>query len=464
MRKRCFIPILLLANSCMMAPQKYDFDIAIPEQWRMEVDEASTVANVRWWREFKDPFLNDLICESLEYNKDLEIAIARVQEFEGLYRIVRAELFPLVTGAASGLRQESSIALTPLSPGVSRFSNLFASSVNLSYELDVWGRIRSATEAALQELLAQEDAQRTVVLTVVTSVANGYIQLLQFDEQIKISIKTLESRKKALHFARVRFENGFTSELEVKQADSEVEAAEAQLNRFEVLRNLEENALCILVGRNPGPIARGRSLDDWVMIPSVPVGLPSDLLEQRPDIREAEHRLIAADMLIGVARAAFFPKISLTGLFGFASPELRNLFSHDAETWAYGASALQPIFTGGRLCGQLEAAEAIKQEALYGYEQVIQNAFREVNDALYSHQKALELLEIQRRRITTLGDYLRLARLQHENGQTDYLNVLDAERNLFASQLDFAEAESNIFGTLVNLFKALGGGWVTDLE
>ncbi len=236
--------------------------------------------------------------------------------------------------------------------------------------------------------------------------------------------------------------------------------AAAEMTRLKILDAQEENLLSILIGRNPGPIIRGREINDLTLPPQIPVGLPSSLLGQRPDILQAEQNLIAADALIGAARAAFFPEISLTGMFGAISPEFSNLFSGKARTWNYGGSFFQTVFDGGRLIAQLDAAEAVKWEAFYNYEQVIQNAFREVNDALIAHQLSLDLLKIEKERVQIFRDYLDLAKLQHANGQIDYLNVLDAERNLFISELELVQVESDTFQSLINLYTALGGGWV----
>jgi multidrug efflux system outer membrane protein len=293
-----------------------------------------------------------------------------------------------------------------------------------------------------------------------SSVASSYIQLRKYDRQLVIAEKTLASRKKVLELAQIRYDNGYTSELEVKQAGITVSDALAEIARLKILNAQEENLLSVLVGRNPGPIVRGRQIDELNMPFSVPVGLPSSLLGQRPDILAAEQRLIASDALIGAARAAFFPEISLTGMYGVISPHLSKLFTGDATTWNYGGSFFQTIFDGGRLIAQLDAAEAVKWQAFYEYERVIQNAFKEVNDALIAHQQSQDLLKIEKERLKISREYLELATLQYTNGQVDYLNILDAERNLFDSQLEVVQAESDTFLSLIDVYTALGGGWV----
>jgi len=465
------IALLLLFGSCNMAPTTREIDIPLPEGWRKDVNEpspfielkeATAYANVSWWKQFNDPVLNDLIAEALENNKELAVAAWRVAEFNAIFQFVFGNLFPQVTGEGSGNRQYISIAENPLPCGASRYFKTYSLSLNGFFQVDVWGRLRNQASAAFHEFLAQEDARRFVVITVMSDVASSYVQLRKYDKQLLISKKTLESREKALELAEIRYENGYTSELEVKQAASAVTGAQAAITRLKVLDAQEENLLSVLIGRNPGPIVRGREIDELRMPPSIPVDLPSSIIGQRPDILQAEQNLIAADDLIGAARAAFFPEISLTGMLGTISPKFSQLFTNEAATWNYGGSFLQTVFDGGRLIAQLDTAEAVKWEAFYNYEQVIQNAFREVNDALIAHQLSRELLVIEIDRMNVYQDYLELARLQYTNGQVDYLNVLDAERNLFTAQLDVVQAETDTFLSLINLYTALGGGWVVE--
>jgi multidrug efflux system outer membrane protein len=458
------IPILL--GACNMAPRNSSIDIPIPSEWRTEgapfLDEniAATYANIDWWQQLEDPVLNELIDEALIYNKDLLVASWRVVEFQAIYRFVSGNLYPQIDATGSFSRQQRSIALNPLPAGVSRFSNTYTVALNGFFDIDLWGRIHCESRAALAEYLSQEDAQRNVVITTIGSVASSYVQLRKLDKQLEIAEKTLFSREKALELAQVRYDNGYTSELEVKQAASAVSSAEASINQLKVLNALEENLLSFLIGRNPGPIIRGRQLSELSPVPEIPVGLPSALLGRRPDILEAEQNLAASNQLIGAARAAFFPDITLTGMYGVISPEFKNLFSNKATFWNYGSSFFQTIFDGGRLIAQLDAAKAVEKEAFYNYERVIQNAFREVNDALIAHQLSLDLLKIEKQRFQELLDYLELAKLQYDNGHVDYLNILDAERNSFDAELDVAQAQANTFLTLIDLYTALGGGWL----
>jgi outer membrane protein, multidrug efflux system len=458
-----FVTIILFPG-CTLHPRYKRPCNEVPEHWRVPFDESSSYVNFAWWEQFQDPVLNCLIAEALANNKDLKVAIARVYEFYGQFLVATSGLYPQINGTFQALRQEVSIALTPFPSEFKRTFNDFNCLLNASYDIDIWGRIRSGSEAAWARLLAQEDARQVVVLTVVSSLATAYIQMLQYDKQREISIRTYESRKKSYELAVARYEGGLTSELEVKQAESLMEGALVQVIEFEILIAQQENLISIIIGHPPQYIARGRNLDSLILPVEVPAGLPSEILEQRPDILRAEQELVAANAQIGVARAQFFPDISLTSYYGNESMDLHNLFTAPARTWLYGASLLQPFFTGGNLIGQLQVATAVEREAYYAYQQTVLNAFREVEDALISHTRTKDLVVVEKRRVEALRDALRLANLQYENGQVDYLNVLDTERFLFAAELDLAFEESKLFLTLVNIYKALGGGWVVEAD
>jgi len=348
--------------------------------------------------------------------------------------------------------------------GVSPTFSDFNTYLTLSYELDIWGQIRNATAEALANYLAQVEVRRFVVETLVTSVAATYVQLRQFDMQLAISKNTYNSRVESYKLANLRYKEGLTSELEVIQAESEIQDAEVQVLQLEILIPQTENLLSVLIGQNPGPIVRGQPLNQLVMPPCVPAGLPSELLQQRPDIRQAKYQLIAANRGIDVAWANFFPSFSLTGALGTESTQLNRLFTHPTKSWYITGSVLQPLFAGGSIYYNYKESQAVAQEALYNYASIIQNSFKEVDDALIGHQLTLELVEVLKKQVVVLTEYLHLSTLRYMNGQTDYLNVLDAERKLFQSQLDYATQLSNSFLTLINLYKALGGGWVVDAD
>ncbi len=475
--------------SCVLYPRYKRPCMEVPDQWRVASDETSTIVNARWWEQFNDPVLDELIQEALENNKDLGVATARIEQFRAQLGIVSSQLYPQIFGQANFSRQrisqtipgngfsssnssssssgENGNALAALLPSVgqiSPYSNDYLTLLTASYEVDFWGKIRSATNAAYADLLVEVDARRTVILSVVSSVAATYIQLRQYDRQLLISSQTLRSRQESFELAKIRFKEGLTSELEVKQAASERDEAAIQIVQFQTLIPQTENLLSLLIGHPPESIQRGQPVDGWTLPPEVPAGLPADLLEQRPDILQAEEELIAANFRIGEARALYFPDMTLTGNYGYESAELHELFTNPSRTWQWMFNLLQPIFTGWRITSTVELAEAQKEEAIYHYLQVILTALREVDDALIAHKNAKKVLLVQYARVQDLHGYLQLAWLQYQNGLVDYLNVLDAERRLFGAQLDLAQNQADVFISLVNIYKALGGGWVIDAE
>lgn len=459
---------LLLAfaifQGCSFQPEYERPCVEIPEAWRDQQNFASTECNLNWWEDFDDPILVALIEEALDSNKDLKVAAARVLEYFGRLDVAKSAFFPQINGQTIDFRNQVSGDINFLPPGFPRIFSEFQLLFNASYEVDLWGSVRSSNDAALASLFSQIEARRTAVLTIVTSVANTYILMRQYDLQLEISKNTVKSFLESYEIAKLRFEGGLTSELEVKQSESEVEAARAQVIQFEVLIAEQENLLSILIGHPPQAMARGPDFDHLNSSPFVPEGFPADLLEQRPDIRQAEYVLMATNANIGVARAQLFPQIVLNGQIGFQSLALERLFLNRAETWLLGATVNQTIFDGGNILGQIEIADAQKLEAFYTYQQTVLTAFKEVNNALIANKKAKELVLVQKRRVKVLQDYLKLAFLQYDNGETEYLNVLDAQRNLFSAQLDYAAAQSDVFMTIIAIYKALGGGWVVEAD
>lgn len=475
---------MILMDACVLYPSYKRPAMEMPEKWRVDSDESSTVANEKWWEQFDDPILEDLIQEALNKNYDLRAATARIAEFKAHLGIVSSQLYPQISAQGSYSRQRiSQTAPGQVSPfsdleegggilgdllpnigKISPYSNDYLALFNASYEVDLWGKIRSATNAAYAEYLGQIEARRTVILTLVSSLAIAYIQLRQYDTQLSISNLTLQSRQQSLDLAILRFKEGLTSELEVKQATSERDQAALQVVQYETIIPQQENLISILIGHPPQNIPRDQSINDWPLPPEIPTGLPADLLEQRPDIMEAEEQLMAANFRIGEARALYFPAISLTGNYGYESAELHELFTNPSRTWQWAANLLQPIFTGWRITNTVDLAKAQKEEALYHYQQTILTALQEVDDALIAHKNSKETVMIETNNVRALQDYLHLATLQYENGLVDYLNVLDAERRLFQAQLSLAQDQANLFLTLVNIYKALAGGWVVDAE
>lgn len=461
--KRFFI-FLLLLTGCTLSPRYERPPVEIPNNWRSLYNESTSNTNYTWWEQFGDPVLIELVDEALENNNDLKTAMCRVCEFIGRLEVVQSKMFPQINAFASGVRKEIPADVTALPPGVPRVFNQYDLIFSASYELDLWGKIYSATEAARAELMAQVNARRTVVVTLVSSVASTYILMRQYDMQLDISRQTLVSREEAYKIARARYLGGLTSELEVRQAEAERQTAAAQVLNFETLVAEQENLLSVLIGRPPQCMDRGMRVNEMFVPFNLPAGIPSEILDQRPDIMQAEDNLIAANASIGVARANFFPSITLTGQYGGESLVIGHLFSNPAKMWNYGIAIAQPLFTGGFLTGQLKIAEAIKCEAYYQYFQTVLNAFREVEDALIAHENFKKLDIVTKERVNALKEALHLANLQYNNGQTDYLNVLDAQRNLFAAQLDYAQALSNTLLSLIEIYRSLGGGWVVEAD
>lgn len=464
LRRSSLYFFLLFLSSCVFRPEYTRPYVDTPDSWRLPTKEACALANIRWWTQFGDPVLDALIIEALENNNDLKVAIASVDQFYGQFRVVYSQLFPQIYGTASAFRTESSLQANPGLLESMRITNNFMALLTCSYQLDIWGRLYSASDAALAQYLAQIQVRRTVVQTLVSAVANAYITLRQFDEQLRISRETLKSFEASLQLMTDRFLGGAISQLPVEQARSEMDAAAIQVKELEISVEQQENLLSVLLGRNPGDIRRGKLIAQMTQPPCVPAGLPSDILDQRPDVMEAELNLISANSNVGVAKANFFPQISLTGFYGNESLELHKLFRGSARTWEYGGTITEPIFNGGFFVAQLEIAEALKEEAYFAYLSTIQTAFKEVDDALIAHTKSLELLKVQRDQVDAYTKYLYLAQLEYDNGQVDYLNVLDAQRNLFSSELDLIQAESFTFTTIIDLYKALGGGWIIESD
>ncbi|HYQ91857.1 MAG TPA: efflux transporter outer membrane subunit, partial [Candidatus Competibacteraceae bacterium] len=356
MRKRLAVGLsALLLSACMVGPDYERPTIETPKDWRFPTAALGNVANTRWWQQFQDPVLNRLIQVALQENQDLKIAAARIDQFLGQYAVVRSQLFPQLVGNAAGTKTESSLKTHPPPLPGQRETHLYQGLLDLSYEIDLWGRLRRQTEAAQAQLFASEEGRRAVILTLVASVANAYTQLLNLDRQLALAQATTASRAEFARVIELRFKAGIVSALEVSQAQSDYEEAASTVPDYQRLMALQEDLLSILLGRNPSPITRDRRLEQ-LALPAVPAGLPSGLLERRPDILQAEQNLIAANAQIGVARAAYFPTLSLTGTLGTVSATLSDLFTGPARVWQYGAASALPIFTGGALSGQVQIA------------------------------------------------------------------------------------------------------------
>jgi multidrug efflux system outer membrane protein len=435
--------------------------VAVPSSYRGIALEqgaqtqTAPLGDQKWSDIFQDEQLRALIRTAFAQNYDLRIAGSRVLEAHAQLGITRADQFPtLGAGAAIG---DTRAAQSKFLPAFETSSGQV--SLSAAWELDFWGKFRRATEAARANLLATEWGRQEVVSTLVANVASVYFQLRALDLQLEISKRTLESRKESLRLTQVLANGGATSLLDVRQAEQLVFTASAEVPALEQQIEQQENFLSILLGQNPTGVPRGEALTDQPQPPEVPPGLPSALLERRPDIREAEAQLIAANAQIGVARAAYFPEISLSGSGGFQSSALTNLFSGPAGAWSFGASLTQPIFTGGRLHSEVRLAEARQQTAVLLYQQLIQGAFRNVSDALVAYQKTREFRTQEESLFQSAQDAARLSHMRYTGGVTGYLEVLTNETNAFSAELAVVQARQNELLALVQVYDALGGGW-----
>lgn len=399
---------------------------------------------------------------SLDSNFDVRVAVARIDLARGQLGITRADQFPNVNAGAELATVRSSRSGQLEIPKPEQVERTFGSVALglLTFELDIWGRLRRATEAQRAQLLAEEENQRAIIVTLVAAVAQSYFELRELDLELEISQRTLTSREESLRIIRLQEGAGVATMLDVRQAEELVYTAAARIPELQRLIGLQENFVATLVGVNPRDIPRGAALVDQQMPPEVPAGLTSDLIERRPDIRSAEQQLVSANALVGVAKAAYFPRISLTGFFGFQSDQLSSLFSGPTRIWSFAPQLSQPIFQAGRLKSNVRVAKAQREIAVIEYERSIQNGFREVSDALISYQYVREQRVQQELLVNALRDRVRLANLRYEGGIDNYLSVLDAERELFNEELRLAQLRLGELTTVVQLYKALGGGWL----
>jgi len=423
--------------------------------------DPNSIGDLKWFEIFQDEELQKLIRTAFAQNYDLRQAIARVNAARANLGITRSEQFPQFAAGADittiGLSRNGE---TSLPGGFSRKRTFGEVLLGLlSFEIDIWGRLRRQTKAARAELAASEEDRRTVTTLIVGDVAAGYFRLLELDAELGISRRTLATREDSLRLIRIRQQGGVATMLDVRQAEQLVYTASQAINEIERQVEETENQISLLLGQNPGPISRGRPLDDQKQPPSVPPGLPSSLLERRPDIRSAEQLLIAANANIGVAKAAYFPRISLTGFFGFQSNQLSSLFTGPSGIWSFVPQITQPIFTAGRLKSNVRFAQAREQFALVEYQRTIQTAFTEVSNSLIQYRKAREIRTQQELLVETLQDRSRLAYLRYQGGVDTLLSALDADRDLFNAELILAQSKREELLALVQLYKALGGGW-----
>jgi outer membrane protein, multidrug efflux system len=464
LRWRGFVAAVLVLSisGCTVGPNYKRPDVDVPTTYRAApVSDAAAnpspaLGEAKWFDVFQDEQLQNLIRVALQQNFDLRIAATRVLQAQAQLGITRADQFPnLSAGAGIGTQRQ---AATVLFHGFEETTGQV--SLSASWELDFWGKYRRATEAARANLLASEWGRRAVVNTVISNVATTYFELRALDLQLEISKQTLASRQDSLKLEQALEQNGSTSLVDVRQSEQLVYTASETIPNVERQIAQDENLINILLGRNPGPVERGRKLTDQPHPPSIPAGLPSALLERRPDIQQAEAQLIAANAQIGVAKAAFYPDISLTGTAGFQSLSLSKLFTGPSSFWNVGPTLTVPIFTAGKLRSNVHLTEAQQQQALLTYQQTIQQAFRDVSDSLIAYQKNREFREQQELLTASAEDSAKLAQIRYQAGVASYLEVLTNDTNFFAAQLNLASAQQNELTALVQVYNALGGGWV----
>ena len=456
MRRLAVLLVACPLAGCTVGPDYHRPAVESPPAFRYELAEARDTANAAWWEQFGDPVLDSLIDEALARNLNVKIAAANVEQAAAVLKQTRAPLYPQAGygATASGQRQNEKLGTI----------YAYDALAGASWEIDLWGRVRRLSEAARAQMFATEEARRGVILSLVATVASSYLQLRALDEQLVIATRTKEAYAQSVRLFELQFKYGVQPQMTVEQARTQYETAAAAIPQLESEIAQAENALSVLLGRNPGPIQRGKAIGTRAM-PDIPAGIPSQVLEQRPDIRQAEQQLIAANAQIGAAKALYFPTISLTGALGVASIDLLNLFKGTPSgAWSYQGSIAGPIFTAGAIKGQVRQTEATRKAAELGYAAAIQSAFADIDSALVARAKLVDQLAAEGRLVAASREYRRLARLQFDGGVAPYMTVLQAEQQLFPAELNEIQLRASLFAATVNIYKAMGGGWVSEAE
>ena len=453
--------LLILLGGCAAGPDYERPELDVPESYLQPVEQGESFANTPWWELFQDEQLQALIRIALEENQDLGIAAARVEEFRAILGVTRADQFPTVDITASGAQAEGSDNVFPGNvPGLpSEKVENYRLSADVFFELDLFGRLRRSTEAARAQLLATEEARRSITISLVASVASTYMLLRDLDAQAEIARRTQRTRADSLAIIQARFDKGTVPKLDVNQAEIELAVADAAIAVAERAVTQTENGLAILLGRNPGAIPRGLALDQQTPPPAIPAGLPSELLQRRPDVLASEAELAAQTARIGVAQAARWPSLSLTGALGFESDDLSTLTDSGSDFWTAGLGIVAPVFNAGRNKSRVEVEEARTEQALLAYEQTVQRAFREVEDALVAVRTYRVEHEARSRQVAAARSAAMLSRARYDGGVSSYLEVLDTERSLFNAELAESQTLRLYFNAIIELYKALGGGW-----
>jgi multidrug efflux system outer membrane protein len=457
-----FVLIIILAailplTGCMLGPDFEKPVVDTPEHYRFSDSQTETNINLKWWELFNDPALYSLVTSALKNNKDVMIAASRIEQARASLGFTEADFYPrfdIDAGASRG---------TYVSGTKVKKDDIFFIAPTISWEIDFWGRFRRANEASLAELMASESSLRTIQISLISEVVGTYFLLLDYQQSLEISKQTLESRTESLDIIQQRFDKGIIPEIDLNQAQIQKEIAEAAIPVYKRLISKTENTLSILLGRLPGEIQSGISLHDQTIPPEIPVGLPSSLLERRPDIVGAEHILHAQTAQIGVAEALRFPSISLTGIAGYASNDLGNLID-EGDSWSMGGSLFAPIFDFDKNKLRVVIQEKVAQQALYSYQNIVLLAFKDVEDALIEVQTYDTQLDAVERQYQAAKNAAVLSKLRYDKGVVSYLEVLETERQLFNVALEFSQVKREYLNAYVKLYKALGGGWLSKEE
>ena len=457
-KPRYILLALLLLGGCALGPDYERPELGIPENFVQPVEEGESFANMSWWELFQDPVLQDLIRVSLEENQDLGIAASRIEEFRATLGITRADQFPSADISASGAQASNSENVFPGNLVDGTVEN-YRVSADVFFELDLFGRLRRSTEAARAQLLAAEENRRGITISLVSNVAGSYMILRDLDAQLQIARRTRDVREESLEIIQARFDKGTVPRLDVNQAEIELAVASAAVSAAERAVAQTENNLSILLGRNPGNSPRGRALEQQLSPPAVPAGLPSELLQRRPDVLASEAELTAQTARIGIAEAARWPSLSLTGSLGLESDDLSNLNDNGSDFWNAGISLLAPVFNAGRNKDRVAVERARTEQALLSYEQAVLRAFREVEDSLVAARTYREEYAARQRQVAAARSAAVLSRARYNGGVTSYLEVLDTERSLFSAELSESQTLRLYFNAVIELYKALGGGW-----
>lgn len=461
LQNKSLVALFILAG-CAVGPDYKRPELPMPNEWQESLADIGIISDKNWWRSFNDPNLDQLVERALNSNLDIKAASAWVDQFYNLYGVSRSQLFPDISAKGSYAKGQGSQSTIPASS--SNPIERFEAAGLLSWELDIWGQLRREVEGAKADLRAQEEIRRGVIVSVISALVTAYVDLAELDQRLIIARETLLTRSGALDIARMRLDSGLISELEVKQAEAEMISVQVVIPLLESAVSQRENLISVLLGLAPQKIERGLPLAALRESIVIPPGLPSELLENRPDIKQAEQELISANAAIGVAKGEYLPRLRLTGFYGFASSELSNWLKSPAEQWAYGGDLLAPILNFGRVSGQVGAAEARAEVARNRYKQAVLNAFQEVEDSLISIKKYREQIGLLNQQAEVASQYFLLSDAKYNEGESDYLDVLDAQRLTFSVANDRTKSEGEFLRWYIRLYRSLGGGWIEEAE